>query len=306
MAPPIHLSMPPAPQSRDGLGSMLTDEQFNRARRLALQVAGIELFERHREVLARRGRRLGLVDESELEKLLRAVDDGEAAATQRFLCLLTTKFTGFFRHAPHFDLAIRHARCAAERKGHARLWSAGAATGEEPYSAAIVAIEAFACEQPPVAILATDLDPLSLETARRGEYGDLALRGLEPPRRERFFAAGESRGRWIISSAVRRLVEFRALNLISKAWPVEGEFDVIFCRNVLMYLHSNYRRKVVERMTRLLALDGLLIIDPAEHLGEVDHLCMPVIAGAYSRRFPNAWDPDGTWKSTAIFERKNI
>ena len=83
---------------------------------------------------------------------------------------------------------------------------------------------------------------------------------------------------------MRRLVEFRALNLASEAWPVEGPFDVIFCRNVLMYLETCHRYAVLERMASLLAPDGLLILDPTEHLGKAGHLFTPAADGVYSRR----------------------
>jgi chemotaxis protein methyltransferase CheR len=145
-------------------------------------------------------------------------------------------------------------------------------------------IEGSRCDNPPASILATDVDLDALAVARRGEYGEAALRGLEPARRERFLReTGVARG-WEIAPAVRRLVEFRALNLASAAWPVEGQFDVIFCRNVLMYLEACHRYAVLERMASLLAPDGLLILDPTEHLGKAGHLFTAGADGVYSHR----------------------
>jgi chemotaxis protein methyltransferase CheR len=266
---------------------MLTEQQFTRTRRLALEVAGIELLDRHREVLARRSQRVGVLDSARLEALLGAAEEGEAAATKQFLSLLTTKFTGFFRHPRHFDLAVQHARRAAQHHSRARLWSAAAATGEEPYSLAMAAIEAFKRDNPPVTILATDVDVDALAVAQHGEYIELAVRALEPARRERFFTETVPGRRWSVTSGARRLVEFRAVNLVSPAWSVEGPFDVILCRNVLMYLKASHRCAVLERMEALLAPDGLLMLDPAEHLGESGHLFTPVDRGVYSRRQPS-------------------
>src|SRR5438552_1089535 len=113
---------------------MLSDQQFDRTRRLALSLAGIELVERHRELLERRSRRRGIPDSAGLDSLLSAAEEGETIAQQQLLCLLTTKFTGFFRHRHHFDIATKHAQRVALRSGRTRLWSAAAATGEEPYS----------------------------------------------------------------------------------------------------------------------------------------------------------------------------
>jgi len=263
---------------------MLSNQQFDRTRRLALNLAGIELAERHRDLLERRGRRLGIVDSAGLDLLLGAAEEGEPNARRRLLCLFTTKFTGFFRHPIHFKLAAEHALRAARQQGRARLWSTAAATGEEPYSLAMALIEVFGCDDPPAAILATDIDQDAMAFAQRGDYGAAALEALEPKRRERFLCEGGTTGRWGIAAAPRRLVEFRALNLTSVEWFIEGPFDVILCRNVLMYLEAYHRYAVLERLASLLAPDGLLMLDPAEHLGKAAHLFTPDADGAYSRR----------------------
>jgi len=229
-------------------------------------------------LLDRRSRRLGIRDSAGLDALLVAAEKGEPTATQQLLCLLTTKFTGFFRHPRHFDLAAEHALQAARQRGRASLWSAGAATGEEPWSLAMALIEVFQNEEPPAGILATDVEVEALEYARRGEYGKVALEALDPARRERFFNETS------VTPAVRRLVEFRALNLASAAWPVKGPFDVIFCRNVLMYLGARHRYAALERIASLLAPDGLLLLDPTEHPGDAKHLFSPGAGGVYSLR----------------------
>jgi len=263
---------------------MLSDQQFERTRRLALNLAGIELVERHRELLDRRSRRLGGLDRTGLSSLLDAAEQGEAAATQELLGLLTTKFTGFFRHPRQLHLAAEHALRAAQHRGRARLWSAAAATGEEPYSLAMALIERSPSDDPPASILATDVDLDALLVAQQGEYGEAALRALEPVRRERFFSQASVPQRWAIASSVRRLVEFRTLNLVDAAWPIEGHFDVVFCRNVLMYLETRHRYAVLERLASRLAPDGLLMIDPTEHLGKAGQLFTPDADAVYRRR----------------------
>jgi chemotaxis protein methyltransferase CheR len=261
---------------------MLTSEQFNRTRRLALRLAGIELCERHRELLANRSRRLRIPQAAGIEALLGAAEEGDPLASRQLIGLVTTNFTGFFRHPRHFELAAEHALWAVQRRGRARLWSAAAATGAEPYSIAMALIEAFRRDDPPPTILATDIDADALAVAARGEYGERALKALEPGRRGRFFGAVIT-GRGCIRPSVRRLVEFRALNLADVVWPVEGPFDVIFCRNVLMYLEACHRYAVVERLASLLGPDGLLILDPTEHLGKAGHLFTPGADAVYRR-----------------------
>src|SRR5438034_4242859 len=119
---------------------MLTSEQFDRTRRLALRLAGIELFERHRELLHRRCPRTHIPNPAAFDALLSAAEEGDLASNRRLVGLVTTRFTGFFRHPGHFEAAAEHALRAVRRCGRARLWSAAAATGEEPYSLALALV----------------------------------------------------------------------------------------------------------------------------------------------------------------------
>jgi chemotaxis protein methyltransferase CheR len=263
---------------------MLSKQQFERTRRLALSLAGIELVERHRELLHRRSCRLGITDSAGLDSLLNAAEEGEPTARRQFLRLLTTKFTGFFRQRNQLEIAAAHAQRVALYRGSARLWSAAAATGEEPYSLAMAMIEAFESDEPPVSILATDVDVEALETAKLGEYREAALRELDQTRRVRFSLETDPGAKWTIAPAPRNLVEFRPLNLTSLSWSVDGPFDVIFCRNVLMYLEACHRYAVLERIASLLASDGLLMLDPAEHPGKASHLFTSGADGVYSLR----------------------
>jgi len=261
---------------------MLTTEQFDRIRKLALRLAGIELFERHHELLGSRSCRLGIRDLAGIDALLGAAEAGDPRAGRRLIGLVTTNFTGFFRHPRHFEIAAEHALGAAHRRGQARLWSAAAATGEEPYSLAMAVIERFGGDEVPVTILATDIDEEALAAAQRGAYDDRALGALDSGRRGRFFS-GEA-----IAPEVRRLVEFRPLNLAEAGWAVEGPFDVILCRNVLMYLEADHRYSVLEQMVSLLAPDGVLILDPTEYLGRGGHWFLPGTEGVYRRRSATA------------------
>jgi chemotaxis protein methyltransferase CheR len=250
---------------------VLTTQQFERTRDLALRLAGIALFERHRELLQRRSRRQGIADTAGWELLLGAAEAGEEAALRRLVSLVTTNFTGFFRHAGHFDVAAQQALRAVEQRGRARIWSAAAATGEEPYSLAMRLMEVFERDDPPVMILASDIDAEALAIAETGDYGDATCLTIQPERRARFFSQ-TAEGRWRLAPAVRRLVTFRTLNLIGGLGEIEGPFDVILCRNVLIYLEARHRHAVLVRLASLLATDGVLILDPVEDTGQAGHL----------------------------------
>lgn len=272
---------------------MLTTDQFERTRRLALRLAGIELSGRHRDTLQRRGSRLGLSDDRRWEALIQAAESDDPAAVRQALHLVTTSYTSFFRHPRHFEAAAEAAVAAARRRGVARLWSAAAATGEEPYSLAMALVEAFGHEAPPAAILATDVNAEVLSAAMRGQYTKRALTSLDAARRLRHFVERGDGLREVVPG-LRCMVSFRVLNLVDPGARLEGPFDVIFCRNVLMYLEVEHRRAVLERLGALLAAEGLLILDPTEHLGRAAHLFRAVGEGIYRHR------PAGVLRDTAL------
>ncbi|MBI4889030.1 MAG: hypothetical protein HY821_00305 [Acidobacteria bacterium] len=259
------------------------DAMFERVRALAARIGGIALYERHRAQIARRGARLGLGGAAELEELLSGVERGDARALQCFVELTTTGFTGFFRTPAQFEAAREHIGKAVQRRGWARAWSAAASTGEEPYSLAMALSGLWESGTAPVKILATDINCSALDIARRGEYGPGDVSGLAPAVRARFFTAAEDGKVWRIADEMRQMVEFRVLNLAATEWPVAGSFDVIFCRNVLMYLEPRCRDAVLLRMSELLAADGALVLDPAEHAGRTGALFGRSRQGVYSR-----------------------
>lgn len=262
----------------------ISTEQFDRARQLALRLAGIELFDRHRRILSQRSQRLGIGDSIAIEALLDAADRGDELAGRQLVGLLTTNFTGFFRHPHHFSAAAEHALGVARDRGFARIWSAAASTGEEPYSLAMAAIDAFGIADPPVTILASDIDDDALEVARRAEYGEPSIAALESECRQKHFQPSADSSRWRVADEVRRLVDFRRVNLIDEDWPDGGSFDVIFSRNVLMYLEAGRREMVTRRMASRLAPGGLLVLDPAEHLGRSGSLFTRRAAGVFTLR----------------------
>lgn len=285
---------------------MLTGQQIDRTRRLALRLAGIELFDRHRELLERRSRRLGVEGGAGFDALLESAELGDPRASRRVIQLVTTHFTGFFRHPWHFDIAAEHALWAVHRRGRARLWSAAAATGEEPYSLAMALIEVFQRDDPPATILATDISEETLAVARQGEYGEAALAALKQEQRVRFFDEGMGAARWRLAPSVRQMVEFLALNLVEPVWPIGGPFDVIFCRNVVMYLEAECRRTALVRMASLLAPDGVLIMDPVENPGRARHLFTPGKNGVYALRPIALAGATGGLSAARQFERVRL
>jgi chemotaxis protein methyltransferase CheR len=186
---------------------------------------------------------------------------------------LTVGETYFFREKRSLevlerDIVPEFIRACAGLGRAIRIWSAGCATGEEPYSVAIVLSKLMAgLKTWNIEILATDLNSRSLLKASEGIYGEWSFRGTPPWVRSAYFEAVEE-DRWAITPAIKKMVTFAQLNLIDDAYPPVSNcpngLDVIFCRNVLMYLTPEGMRKVVRQLHRSLATDGWLIVSPTE------------------------------------------
>jgi chemotaxis protein methyltransferase CheR len=191
---------------------------------------------------------------------------------------ITTSETSFFRDGHPFEAFRRHvlpalAEAARARTGmppRVRLWSVAASTGQEPYSLAMLVLEYLAANPTPrlresdFAILATDVSAKVLADAAAGRYTERELaRGLTPEQVARYFTRqGET---WVVGAAVRRLVEFRRLNLVQSLTGL-GPFDAVFCRNVLIYFDDVARRRLCEQFHALLSPGGFLVLGAAESL----------------------------------------
>ena len=186
---------------------------------------------------------------------------------------LTVGETYFFRDKRTFELLeeqilpelIRSRRATAQRL---RIWSAGCATGEEPYSIAILLHKLIPdLERWNIALLATDINPRFLQKASAGEYGEWSFRETQNWLKERYFKKTEG-GRFRIAPFIQKLVSFSHLNLAEDVYPAlsndTNAMDLIFCRNVLMYFVPERQKKVVDGFHRTLVEGGWLIVSPSE------------------------------------------
>jgi chemotaxis protein methyltransferase CheR len=185
---------------------------------------------------------------------------------------LTIGETHFFRHEKVFEVLEEHIlpELAAERRfttRHVRVWSAGCATGEEPYSIAMVLNKVLSdIARWDVTILATDVNRDHLRKAREAAYGQWSFRTVPPGIKERYFTENDSRSEVI--PTIRSMVKFAYLNLAKDAYPLPindtHDMDVVFCRNVLMYFSPQTQERVVNNLFRSLREGGWLIVSPAE------------------------------------------
>ena len=249
---------------------------FERARRLIRERAGIALGDGKAEmVYSRLVKRVRALKLEGFRDYLAQLDNSAHPEWEHFVNALTTNQTDFFREAHHFPMLAAHARAITGRP--MRVWSAAAATGEEPYSIAITLCETFDSFMPPVEIVATDLDTRVLAHAQDGVYPLDKVSSLDPERLRRFFlkGAGSRDGYVRVRDSVRKLVEFRRLNLLDSAWDVAGPFDAIFCRNVLIYFDKATQRQVLERLADRLAPEGLYFAGHSESLLNAGDLFEP-------------------------------
>jgi chemotaxis protein methyltransferase CheR len=251
-----------------------TANDFERIRRLVYRQAGIALNDSKQNMaynrLAPRLRALGLRN---FGAYLERLERDDAAECEAFINALTTNLTAFFREAHHFPILARHLANVDARAG-ITLWCAAAATGEEPYTMAIIACETFRTLRPPVRIIASDVDTRVLTVAQRGVYPLDRVQHLSAARLKRFFekGSGAHTGFARVRPELRELVSFRPINLLHPTWPVPKMLAAIFCRNIMIYFDRATQLSMLTRFAPLLQPDGLLFVGHSESLGHASHL----------------------------------
>jgi chemotaxis protein methyltransferase CheR len=224
------------------------------------------------------------------EVLRSALDPGTGSSTiARLIDEVTIKETSFLRdrrQLASIDWLDLRTRASEAGSDVVRVWSVACATGEEPYSLGLLACEAFASTSPPVRILATDVSSAALAIATAGRYRERSALGVEEPLRSRYLE--RSRGELVVIPALRKLVTLAPHNLVSDAYPPPGEapFQLILCRNVLIYFDGETCARVVAGLERALAPHGRLV------LGAADALC--VLHRAVGERYPRSSDAKPT------------
>jgi len=248
-----------------------TAQDFERVKKLIYEYAGISLNDsKHDMVYGRLAKRLRAHNLTTFQEYLQLLEKGNAAEWEAFINSLTTNLTSFFREAHHFPVLLEHLR-ANKGGGTLNIWCAASSTGEEPWSLAITAAEAFDSLKPPVRIIATDLDTNVLKTAQAGVYGAEKVDKLPAAQLSRFFTK-RSDGQYEIKAELRDMLSFRRLNLIEPMWSVRPPMDAIFCRNVMIYFDRPTQLKILERFAPLLKPNGLLFVGHSENLYHAAHL----------------------------------
>lgn len=249
---------------------------FARVRSLIRQRAGISLHEgKQAMVYSRVSRRLRATGHASFSAYLQWLEQQERHPEwQEFVNCLTTNLTAFFREDHHFPLLaddlIRRARVASGAT--VRIWCCASSTGEEPYSLAMTVVETLG-PAPAAEILASDIDTKVLAKAQAGVY-PLDSKGLSRERLKAHFlrGTGPQEGLIRVKPAVARLIEFRRHNLMNTQWNLGERFDIVFCRNVMIYFDHATQRQVLRRIHDVMNPGGLLYVGHSENFNDVRDL----------------------------------
>lgn len=246
-------------------------QTFNRFRSLVYDKAGIFLHEGKEALiqsrLGKRMRALGI--DTHKQYLDFVIQDNTGEEIVQMLDAISTNVTSFFRESKHFDVLseLLHKWSGSGQKNF-KFWSAACSSGEEPYSMAMVINDALGSFNSDYKILATDISTRVLEKSQQGIYDKEKLQQIPPKYRERFFERHSENGttHYIVKDALKKIISFRRINLSTTPFPMKGPFDVVFCRNVMIYFDNIVRKNLLDEVHRLLKPGGYLMVGHAESL----------------------------------------
>ena len=273
---------------------IISDAEFSQLREFIHVHTGIALSEHKKALvcsrLSKRLRHHGLQHYSDYYVLL-VENDPEGAELMAMINSITTNKTDFFREPHHFRFLSERVFPAYKqnpgRERPLRMWSAASSTGEEAYSLAMTALEAMpSFNERDIRILATDIDTDVLARAASGTYTLVQASQIPEPLLRRYFLKGQGahQGEVMAKPVLKSLVHFHRLNLQEEPWPMHEKFDVIFCRNVLIYIDKPTQQKLFQRMAGALKKGAYLMLGHSEAMHGLNDLFKPVGHSIYQKK----------------------
>jgi chemotaxis protein methyltransferase CheR len=262
-----------------------TRSDFSRVKGLIHSFAGIALNDsKESMVYSRLSRRLRALGMDSFSDYLTEVEAGGEEEREAFVNALTTNLTSFFRENHHFPILAARLKLWRDQT-RIRIWCSASSTGEEPYSLAITAVEALGTQASRVEIVASDIDTNVLDRAAAAVYPADAIARMDPALARRHFlnGKGDKAGQVRVKPATRELVSFRRINLLDRTWPLQGPFDAIFCRNVMIYFDKPTQLQMLSKFVPLLSPGGLLFAGHSENLAHAREFFAPRGRTVYSR-----------------------
>lgn len=250
---------------------LYTDRDFKNIASLVYNACGIVLGDHKKEmVYSRLARRIREHQLSSFKAYLNYLQDNKDQEFDAFINAITTNLTSFFREAHHFEFIQSHfVPAILKTNSHTqrvRVWSAGCSTGEEPYSLAMMLLNAFPSNWD-VKILATDLNSHVLAKAQKGVYTAANINGIDATQLKRWFLSSKDGESYKVKDKLQAIISFKRLNLL-QAWPMKGPFDLILCRNVVIYFDKETKNSLFNRYADILADKGYLFLGHSESMGK--------------------------------------
>jgi len=252
----------------------LNSRQFKKISRIVYDYSGIDLKSgKEALVKARLAKRLRTIEMASIEEYIRYIESAEGTnELGNMLDVMTTNKTSFFREMAHFNY-MKEEILPKLKNGKIRFWSAACSSGEEPYSIAISLMENLRrIESKDVLILATDISKSMLEKVKGAVYSEENTRGLPKEILYKYFTKVRKNPGvfYKVKDNVRSIVRVAWLNLMEK-WPMKGTFNIIFCRNVMIYFDRLTQEKLINRFYDYLEPGGYLFVGHSEGLSGVKH-----------------------------------
>lgn len=263
-----------------------TDEDFLYLKEKIFQLAGIHLTEKKRELV--RSRIQSFLRKSKfnsVEELKVELRNSNPTVTQQFINLLTTNKTDFFREPKHFDFLIYNLipQWEKDQKTEIKIWCSASSTGEEPYTIAMVLLNHLP-KNISFKILATDIDTQVLKNAQNGVYSISKILQIPEEYRAHIIEGKEKATGWFkVSDNLHSKIAFKQHNLIESAHPGDKVFDIIFCRNVLIYFERQTINKLMEKLHLSLKQTGHLFIGHSESIPGTQHLFESIQAAVFRK-----------------------
>ncbi len=260
---------------------MMEEKTFNTFRDIVYQNSGISLGDSKKAMVsarvAKRMRLLQLKDHRQYLKYL--MNDSSGNEITKFLDVISTNVTSFFRESAHFELLESIvSNLIDEGVSRLRIWCAASSTGEEPYTIAMTILLVTGEKKHDIKILATDISTRVLEKAQSGRYESVLMEKVPQSIKSRFFDVQKEDNEkyFVAKKSLRDMIVFRRLNLTKYPFPMKGPLDIVFCRNVMIYFDLETRQKLVSEIYGLLRQGGYLFTGHAESLSglKTDFKCL--------------------------------
>ncbi|MBF0361289.1 MAG: methyltransferase domain-containing protein [Oligoflexia bacterium] len=249
----------------------MDNKTFARFQELIYQKSGINLNEgKETLVQARIGKRMRALGLNECTQYLRLLESNQGNEEWGFfLDAISTNVTHFFRESEHFDFLKKILNVSIdEGQTKFRIWSAASSSGEEPYSMIMTAANTLNLKSLDFKILATDISSRVLEIAKKGQYHKDNLKNIPVNMQGQNYLSlsKDDYNQFVINETLKRFIVFSRINLSSTPFPMKGPFDIVFCRNVMIYFDNHVRAKLLREIHRLLRIGGYLMVGHSESL----------------------------------------